>query len=59
MFFKKIQPLFSINSIIFHRKTQDSLVDKDGNEFKLEPPTGDQLPPNGYDAGRETFQVFF
>jgi len=35
----------------------DTLKDKDGNEFKLKPPTGDGLPKNGYDAGRDTYQA--
>ncbi|KAF2170549.1 hypothetical protein M409DRAFT_19369 [Zasmidium cellare ATCC 36951] len=35
----------------------DTLKDKDGKEFKLKPPTGDGLPKNGYDAGRDTYQA--
>ncbi|KAK4696005.1 hypothetical protein P7C71_g1851, partial [Lecanoromycetidae sp. Uapishka_2] len=35
----------------------DSLKDKDGNEFKLSPPTGDGLPANGYDPGQDTYQA--
>lgn len=35
----------------------DSLKDKDGNDFKLKAPTGDGLPANGYDPGRDTFQA--
>jgi len=35
----------------------DSLKDKDGKEFKLKAPTGDGLPTNGYDAGRDTYQA--
>ncbi|KAI9738366.1 MAG: Aconitate hydratase mitochondrial [Cirrosporium novae-zelandiae] len=35
----------------------DSLKDKDGNEFKLKAPTGDGLPANGYDPGRDTYQA--
>jgi aconitate hydratase len=34
----------------------DSLKDKDGNDFKFQPPNGDILPPNGYaseDSGYE------
>jgi aconitate hydratase len=34
----------------------DSLKDKDGNDFKFSPPTGEVLPPNGYaskDSGYE------
>lgn len=35
----------------------DKLKDKDGNEFMLKPPTGDGLPKNGYDPGRDTYQA--
>ena len=35
----------------------DSLVDKDGKEFKLAPPTGVGLPARGYDPGRDTYQA--
>lgn len=35
----------------------DKLKDKDGNEFLLAPPTGDGLPSNGYDPGRDTYQA--
>ncbi|ESZ96764.1 aconitate hydratase [Sclerotinia borealis F-4128] len=35
----------------------DSLKDKDGNDFKLSPPTGDGLPSRGYDPGQDTYQA--
>jgi len=35
----------------------DTLKDKDGKEFKLKAPTGDGLPRNGYDPGRDTYQA--
>ena len=35
----------------------DTLKDKDGKDFKLSPPTGNGLPPNGYDPGRDTYQA--
>ena len=35
----------------------DTLKDKDGNDFKLTAPTGDGLPKNGYDPGRDTYQA--
>ena len=35
----------------------DPLKDKDGNDFMLSPPTGDGLPANGYDPGRDTYQA--
>lgn len=34
----------------------DSLKDKDGNDFKFQPPTGDDLPVNGFEAGRSTYE---
>ncbi|KAM9982636.1 hypothetical protein ACTFIZ_007155 [Dictyostelium cf. discoideum] len=34
----------------------DFLTDKDGNKFKLTPPTGDELPSRGFDAGENTYQ---
>lgn len=35
----------------------DTLKDKDGKEFMLKAPTGDGLPRNGYDPGRDTYQA--
>ncbi|PKY00839.1 aconitate hydratase [Aspergillus campestris IBT 28561] len=35
----------------------DKVKDKDGNEFLLAPPTGDGLPSQGYDPGRDTYQA--
>ena len=35
----------------------DSLKDKDGKDFKLSPPNGVGLPPNGYDPGQDTYQA--
>lgn len=35
----------------------DKLKDKDGNEFLLSPPTGDSLPPAGFDPGNDTYQA--
>lgn len=35
----------------------DTLKDKDGKDFKLSPPTGEGLPRNGYDPGRDTYQA--
>lgn len=35
----------------------DPLKDKDGNEFFLSVPTGDPLPRNGFDPGRDTYQA--
>jgi len=35
---------------------KDTLVGKDGKTFKLQPPTGDELPSRGFDAGENTYQ---
>ena len=35
----------------------DTLKDKDGKDFLLEPPTGEGLPSKGYDQGNETYQA--
>lgn len=35
----------------------DKLKDKDGNEFLLTPPSGDSLPPAGFDPGNDTYQA--
>ena len=35
----------------------DTLTDKDGKEFRLKEPTGEGLPANGYDPGRDTYQA--
>lgn len=34
----------------------DSLTDANGNKFKLEEPTGDELPARGFDPGVDTYQ---
>lgn len=34
----------------------DSLTGKDGKPFKLQAPQGNELPPRGFDAGKDTFQ---
>ena len=42
-------------SLAFNPLT-DALVGEDGNEFVLKAPTGDEMPPRGYDPGQDTFQ---
>lgn len=34
----------------------DSLIGADGKSFKFSDPTGNELPPRGYDPGQNTFQ---
>ncbi|KAH9942118.1 aconitate hydratase [Amylocystis lapponica] len=35
----------------------DSLIGADGKPFKFSDPTGNELPPKGYDPGQNTFQA--
>eukprot|EP00005_Dracoamoeba_jomungandri_P010177 CAMPEP_0174269874 /NCGR_PEP_ID=MMETSP0439-20130205/42587_1 /TAXON_ID=0 /ORGANISM="Stereomyxa ramosa, Strain Chinc5" /LENGTH=748 /DNA_ID=CAMNT_0015358871 /DNA_START=127 /DNA_END=2373 /DNA_ORIENTATION=- len=35
----------------------DSLMGDNGNAFKLSPPSGDELPSKGFDAGKDTYQA--
>jgi len=35
----------------------DALVDSKGKQFKLRPPTGDELPRAGFDPGADTYQA--
>jgi len=35
---------------------KDMLTGKDGKQFKLNPPNGDELPKQGFDAGENTYQ---
>lgn len=34
----------------------DTLIGSDGKPFKFSDPTGNELPPRGYDPGQNTFQ---
>ncbi len=36
---------------------KDLLTGKDGKQFKLSPPTGEQLPAKGFDPGVDTYQA--
>ncbi|XP_065898559.1 aconitate hydratase, mitochondrial-like [Dysidea avara] len=36
---------------------EDSLTDANGKEFKLECPSGDELPTKGFDPGKDTYQA--
>lgn len=42
-------------SLAFNPAT-DTLKGADGTEFKLNPPSGDELPAKGFDPGEDTFQ---
>ena len=37
--------------------TTDTLMAADGTSFKFSSPFGDELPPRGYDLGRDTYQA--
>ncbi|KAF9953555.1 Aconitate hydratase mitochondrial [Mortierella alpina] len=37
--------------------TKDTLTGADGKPFKFAAPTGNELPPRGYDPGEETYQA--
>lgn len=43
-------------SLLFNPMT-DSITKEDGTEFKFSPPSGNDLPPTGYDAGENVFQA--
>ncbi|KAG1490374.1 hypothetical protein G6F54_010768 [Rhizopus delemar] len=42
-------------SLSFNPMT-DVLLDKNGHEFRFNPPTGDDLPREGFEAGRDTYE---
>jgi len=37
--------------------TTDTLIGSDGKPFKFDGPTGNELPPSGYDPGENTYQA--
>ncbi|BAO39607.1 aconitate hydratase [Kluyveromyces marxianus] len=53
----EIVTAFAIAGDLRFNPLTDTLKDKDGNEFKLKPPTGEGLPSRGYDAGENTYQA--
>lgn len=52
----EIVTAMSIAGSIEFNPATDSLKDSDGVEFKLEAPSGDELPVRGFDPGEDTFQ---
>ncbi|CAL8467085.1 g6621 [Coccomyxa elongata] len=48
---------FAIAGDLTFNPEKDTLVGADGKEIKLQPPTGDELPAKGFDAGVETYQA--
>ncbi|KAL6784821.1 ACH1 [Auxenochlorella protothecoides x Auxenochlorella symbiontica] len=53
----EIVTAFTIAGDLTFNPEKDTLVGKNGEEILLEPPTGDDLPPRGYDPGEETYQA--
>ncbi|KAA8496850.1 Aconitate hydratase, mitochondrial [Porphyridium purpureum] len=47
---------FALAGSLKFNPATDTLKDKDGNEFKLKAPYGDELPQKGFDPGMDTYQ---
>lgn len=52
-----ITTAYAISGDLGFNPLTDKLVGADGKEFMLKPPHGVGLPPNGYDAGKDTYQA--
>lgn len=52
----EIVTAMSIAGSLEFNPTVDTLKGPDGVEFKLHPPSGDELPSKGFDPGEDTFQ---
>ena len=48
---------FAIAGDLTFNPEKDTLVGADGKEIKLQPPTGDELPAKGFDAGEFTTSI--
>lgn len=53
----EIVTAFAIAGDLTFNPEKDTLVGADGREIMLNPPEGDELPAEGYDAGVETYQA--
>lgn len=53
----EIVTAMSIAGSLKFNPATDSLKGTDGMEFKLDAPSGDELPTRGFDAGEDTFQA--
>ena len=53
----EIVTAFAIAGDLTFNPEKDTLVGADGREIMLQPPSGDELPSKGYDAGEETYQA--
>lgn len=48
---------FAIAGDLTFNPEKDTLVGADGKEIKLQPPTGDELPAKGFDAGELAINI--
>ncbi|KAI7880309.1 aconitate hydratase [Lichtheimia hyalospora FSU 10163] len=53
----EIVTAFAIAGDMSFNPMTDSLTDASGKAFKLQPPSGDELPSKGYDPGQNTYQA--
>jgi aconitate hydratase len=53
----EIVTALSIAGDLTFNPVTDSLIGADGKPYHLKAPTGDELPPRGYDAGENTYQA--
>ena len=53
----EIVTAFSVAGDLTFNPLKDELTDADGKKFKLESPTGKELPPRGFDPGENTYQA--
>ncbi|CDS06861.1 Putative Aconitate hydratase [Lichtheimia ramosa] len=53
----EIVTAFAIAGDMTFNPMTDSLTDANGKAFKLQPPSGDELPSKGYDPGENTYQA--
>ena len=55
----EIVTAMSLGGTLDFNPMTDELTAADGSKFKLQPPSGDQLPTKGFDPGVDTYQVGF
>lgn len=52
----EIVTAFALAGTLKFNPLTDELAGSDGKKFKLQPPSGDELPTRGFDAGEDTYQ---
>ncbi|XP_012708426.2 aconitate hydratase, mitochondrial [Fundulus heteroclitus] len=52
----EIVTAFALAGTLSFNPETDYLIAPSGEKFKLEPPTGDELPSRGFDPGQDTYQ---